>query len=316
MIEPLTTPEIDLRDFQFMPLDVVRLRDSDLAVLACGEEFRAAVLLWCAAWHQVPAGSLPDHESILAHLAGFGRDLEAYREVAAQALRGFRRATDGRLYHPVICEKATEAFERKEAQRARTRKATKARENKKKTQNENVTVQRDDERHEIRNGKRNVHQGKGREGKKREESEERKIETPTSTESKSDDSRSDTKGYGKFSQDENSANDEKGKANGSKTKRGTRLAANWKPTFDERAVAAEAGLPESQLNFERAKFRDYWIAQPGQRGVKLDWDATWRNWLRRAAEQSRGGTRNGGPVGGAEQPGSFTAALGRAIAEN
>jgi hypothetical protein len=28
------------------------------------------------------------------------------------------------------------------------------------------------------------------------------------------------------------------------------------------------------------QFRDYWIAQPGQKGVKLDWDATWRNWVR------------------------------------
>lgn len=30
-----------------------------------------------------------------------------------------------------------------------------------------------------------------------------------------------------------------------------------------------------------AEFRDYWIAKPGQGGVKLDWDATWRNWVRR-----------------------------------
>ena len=28
------------------------------------------------------------------------------------------------------------------------------------------------------------------------------------------------------------------------------------------------------------KFRDYWIAQAGQKGVKLDWFATWRNWVR------------------------------------
>jgi hypothetical protein len=27
-------------------------------------------------------------------------------------------------------------------------------------------------------------------------------------------------------------------------------------------------------------FRDYWIAQPGQKGVKTDWTATWRNWIR------------------------------------
>lgn len=30
-----------------------------------------------------------------------------------------------------------------------------------------------------------------------------------------------------------------------------------------------------------AQFRDYWIAQPGPKGVKADWFATWRNWVRR-----------------------------------
>jgi len=28
------------------------------------------------------------------------------------------------------------------------------------------------------------------------------------------------------------------------------------------------------------QFKDYWISQPGQKGVKLDWEATWRNWVR------------------------------------
>ncbi|MDE1906005.1 MAG: YdaU family protein [Rhodospirillales bacterium] len=28
------------------------------------------------------------------------------------------------------------------------------------------------------------------------------------------------------------------------------------------------------------RFRDFWISQPGAKGVKLDWFATWRNWVR------------------------------------
>ena len=28
------------------------------------------------------------------------------------------------------------------------------------------------------------------------------------------------------------------------------------------------------------QFKDYWIAQGGQKGCKLDWFATWRNWVR------------------------------------
>jgi uncharacterized protein YdaU (DUF1376 family) len=39
------------------------------------------------------------------------------------------------------------------------------------------------------------------------------------------------------------------------------------------------------------EFKDYWIAQPGQKGVKTDWDATWRNWVRRQ-NQARTAGRN------------------------
>jgi uncharacterized protein YdaU (DUF1376 family) len=28
------------------------------------------------------------------------------------------------------------------------------------------------------------------------------------------------------------------------------------------------------------QFKDYWVSQAGQKGVKLDWFATWRNWVR------------------------------------
>ena len=41
--EPLTPLEADLRGMPFMPLDVVRLTDSDLFALSTGEEFKAAL---------------------------------------------------------------------------------------------------------------------------------------------------------------------------------------------------------------------------------------------------------------------------------
>lgn len=119
MPSPLVPAHIDLRDFQFMPLDVVRLRDSSLAMNANGNEFRAAVMLWCAAWHQVPAGSLPSDECNLATFAGYGRrnklkyDKVGWGKVREGALRGFKTCSDGRLYHTVIAEKALEAWEGK-----------------------------------------------------------------------------------------------------------------------------------------------------------------------------------------------------------
>ncbi|MFI8608531.1 DUF1376 domain-containing protein [Pseudomonas sp. NPDC077649] len=107
---PLVPAEVDLRGLPFMPLDVNRLRDSDLAIEASGDEFRAAVLLWCASWNQVPAGSLPNNDQALAAYAGFGRDVKGWKKVAAGALRGFVECADGRLYHPVVAEKAIDAW--------------------------------------------------------------------------------------------------------------------------------------------------------------------------------------------------------------
>ena len=117
---PLTPADCDLRDFAFMPLDVLRLRDSDLAVKADGEAFRCAVLLWCASWHQVPAASLPDDNDVLAQLAGFGRVAKEWMRHREGALRGWVKCADGRLYHPVVAEKAVEAWRAKMVQRWKT----------------------------------------------------------------------------------------------------------------------------------------------------------------------------------------------------
>ena len=87
--DPMVPPDCDLRDFAFMPLDVVRLRDSGLAAMENAEAFRAAVLAWCVAWHQQPAATLPDNDSELCRLLGYGRDLRLWRRLrAAGALRG------------------------------------------------------------------------------------------------------------------------------------------------------------------------------------------------------------------------------------
>jgi hypothetical protein len=103
-----------------MPLDVVRLRDSDLAVTAEADEFRCAVLLWCASWHQVPAASLPDDDKVLAQYAGYGRVVKEWMKVREGALRGWVKCADGRLYHAVVAEKANEAWLAKLRQRLKT----------------------------------------------------------------------------------------------------------------------------------------------------------------------------------------------------
>ena len=116
---PLVPAEVDLQGFLFMPLDVARLRDSELSVVATGDEFRAAILLWCAAWQQVPAASLPNNDPLLAKLAGYGRDLAGWLTVKTMALHGFVLCRDGRLYNPMIAEKALLAWEGRKRQQAK-----------------------------------------------------------------------------------------------------------------------------------------------------------------------------------------------------
>lgn len=77
----------------------------------------------------------------------------------------------------------------------------------------------------------------------------------------------------------------------SKKQRGTRLPDDW---FLPRAWgewAQAEGFSAGTIRTEADKFKDYWIAQPGQRGVKRDWLATWRNWMRNSNGKRTG---NGG----------------------
>lgn len=85
------------------------------------------------------------------------------------------------------------------------------------------------------------------------------------------------------------------RGNGSATTpatRGTRLPANWQPNDEGAALATELGVDAIE---QIQVFRDYWIAQPGTRGVKLDWEATWRNWIRRDAKAPNNARRTQGP---------------------
>ena len=38
--------------------------------------------------------------------------------------------------------------------------------------------------------------------------------------------------------------------------------------------------PDLDIPETTDQFRDFWTARPGKDGIKLDWDATYRNWIR------------------------------------
>jgi len=71
--------------------------------------------------------------------------------------------------------------------------------------------------------------------------------------------------------------------------RGTRFALQHPPV--EWVAYCELTRPDLNALEVFAGFRDYWIAKAGKDGIKLDWLATWRNWIR---NQKQTGVKNYG----------------------
>ena len=71
-------------------------------------------------------------------------------------------------------------------------------------------------------------------------------------------------------------------AKASPKKRATRLPDDWflPVTWGQWAMAE--GYAESTIRTEADNFRDYWRARAGPTASKLDWEATWRIWMRKA----------------------------------
>lgn len=256
MPDPLVPAEADLRAYPTMPLDVRRLRDSRLADHPNPEVFRTSVLLWAAAWHQVPCGSLPNDERELAKLAGWGRSPELWASVRDEVMSAFVLCSDGRFYHDTLSEIVCESWSKRRAYVGRAKvandaKSAGAKRRKRKTVQSTIP---DDSLKVPPVGQK---ERKGTEGKK----------TLAN------------------------ARDGAGKPDASaprvKAPRGSRLPIGWFATPKDRAYAAAKGFDDPEIDRIEDEFRTWWPAQPGSRGVKLDWNLTWMTWVQRE-EKRRG----------------------------
>lgn len=280
---PLVAADVDLRDFAFMPLDVARLRDSDLASDETPESCWAAVLLWCASWHQVPAASIPDSDQWQAKQAGYvsrGRIDAQWAKVREGALRGWIACSDGRLYHPVVAEKARDAWKSKLIQRHKTECAR----IKKHNQRNEINLPLPDLEAWIAEGCPSGHALPVPKDKL-DVSQGHPQSVPRETPSKGQ-GEGQGQGQGQLKEKEMESAQQPRAAAASPPSRGSRLPAGWTPEPAHMAFAESLGLSNGRATAELEKFRDYWAAQPGQKGVKSDWPATWRNWARRAAEDA------------------------------
>lgn len=100
-------------------LDHERVRQSDTWALTPATHRPWLLMLWMVAWEQTPCGSLPDDDELIC--ARLEMDVDTFAKAKRFLLRSWRKAEDGRLYHPVLIERVLEMLERKE--KDRTRKA-------------------------------------------------------------------------------------------------------------------------------------------------------------------------------------------------
>ena len=71
-----------------------------------------------------------------------------------------------------------------------------------------------------------------------------------------------------------------------KTQRGSRLPTDFEIP-DDWVSFCQTERPDLQAHKVFDNFKDYWVAAP--KGTKLDWSATWRNWVRGQKSENRTG---------------------------
>lgn len=64
----------------------------------------------------------------------------------------------------------------------------------------------------------------------------------------------------------------------------SRIPDDWKPS-DSLTAYAEEQLPNVDVPRLAEEFTDYWRAKAGEKARKVDWDATWRTWVRRSGDR-------------------------------
>jgi len=75
----------------------------------------------------------------------------------------------------------------------------------------------------------------------------------------------------------------------SEKNRGTRLSGDWALPAGWGRWALDQGYGEATIRREADKFADFWRSKAGRDAVKLDWEATWRNWMRNAPKSRHSG---------------------------
>ena len=275
-----------------MPFAVARFRDSAIASTRSPEEVLAAIMLWSASWHQVPAASLPATDAELAQLAGYGRGVRDFTRVKRGATHGLVLCADGRYWHAVVAAKAAFAWNRKLEERHRKACDRRRKFNAERRARGEVDLPLPSAPHRLVQDADQPRWHYVDSNGNQVCSNRKAPPIPPETDADSAGIPA-SKGKGTIKGVEEVQNrqapfgaadrrDQPINGNGHHAIKATRLPADWRLPDEWRQWAQDAHGVESQRAVRMSlAFRDYWVAKPGRGGVKLDWQATWRNWVRR-----------------------------------
>lgn len=103
-------PETRAKGWRF-ELDYEQIEQSDTWDLAGPEGRPWLLMMWFVSWRQVPCGSYPADEAVIA--AKLGMPPKAWAKHRAVLLRGWSEAEDGRLYHVTLTQRVIEMMKRR-----------------------------------------------------------------------------------------------------------------------------------------------------------------------------------------------------------
>lgn len=117
---PLIEAEVDLLRLEWMPFPIRKVLNDPILRDCAPAIWKARVRLMIESWHQVPAGSVPSSPTSLQHLCSI--DVRTIAAKMSDIMAGWTLCSDGRYYHPDICQEAEKAWRFRQSNTMRQRR--------------------------------------------------------------------------------------------------------------------------------------------------------------------------------------------------
>jgi len=117
---PPYPPDVKFKGWR-LELDMEQVAQSDTWALAKPSQRPWLLMLWAVAWQQVPCGSMPDDDELVA--AKLGLKEEEFKTMKRSLFRGWWLASDGRLYQETLTSRVLDMIDKRESAKGRKTKS-------------------------------------------------------------------------------------------------------------------------------------------------------------------------------------------------